>query len=237
MNARTQHGFSLIELAIVLVIIGLLVGGGIAALSATTEQTNRAAERQQLRYVREALYGFAMSTGRLPCADSDSPPDGKENYDSGTNACESGANRGALPWVTLGLARRDAWGNPLRYRVDASYADAPAAGTSSSFALDADAALEVYDAAGGSLVADDVPAVVVSYGPQGGQVWTSTGFTCPGSGAGFSADEQENCDDDGNFVATGYRGTATANGRFDDMLTWTSGPVLKARMVDAGRLP
>lgn len=244
--ARRQGGFSLIELAVVLVIIGLLIGGGIVALDATMEQTRRADQRRQLEHVRDALYGFAMSRGRLPCADTDD--DGEENY--GDPECESGAERGALPWVTLGVGRRDAWGNPLYYAVTArptgstveDYADAPPTTDGSTFALDDGkrANLNVYDdepGAGGDLIAEYVPAVVVSFGPQGDQVWTATGRECPGAGAGFFAAEQDNCDDDTSFVDAGYRTSGDPEGRFDDMLTWLPDPVLKARMVEAGRLP
>lgn len=217
-----------------LVIIGLLVGGGIAALSAGTEQARRSRQSEQLRSVQEALYGFAMAEGRLPCADSDHPLDGAENFAGG--ACEAGANSGALPWATLGLGRRDAWGSPLRYRVDKDYADDPPTSGGSSFALEDGAALEIREHVSGTLLAGDVPAVVVSYGPQGDQVWTASGFTCPGA-VGFSADEIDNCDNDGDFVAARYREPQADDGRFDDIVTWLAGPVLKARMVQAGRLP
>lgn len=242
--SHRQAGFSLIELAVVLVIIGLLVGGGIAALNATTEQTRRAEQRRQLEHVRQALYGFAMSRGRLPCADSDTPPDGRENYDG--SSCESGAAQGALPWLTLGLGRQDAWGHPLYYSVTTNpggsiedYADDPGAPGASSFDLDDEANRDIEDG-DGDLLAEDVPAVVVSFGPQGGQVWTSSGFQCPGDGApaaGFSAAETENCDGDQTFADAGYRAADDPDGRFDDMLIWVPNAVLKARMVDAGRLP
>ena len=236
-----QSGFSLIELAVVLVIVGLLVGGGIAALEATTEQTLRAEQRQQLEHAREALYGFSMSRGRLPCADTDSPPDGVENYDPGTGACEAGAGFGAFPWVTLGLGRRDAWGEPMYYATDPDWADAPGAGEESSFDLGATAALDVYDdvPTGTNLVAEDVPALVLSFGPQGGQIWLEGGrFDCgAATPAGFSDEERENCDDDLSFIDAGYRAASDTDGRFDDMLIWLPEAVLKARMVAAGRLP
>lgn len=243
-DAARQGGFSLIELAVVLVIIGLLIGGGIAALDATTEQTRRADQRRQLEHVREALYGFAMSRGRLPCADTDG--DGVEDYDG--SACDAGAGYGGVPWVTLGVGRRGAWGNPLYYAVTTNtsgsiedYADDPAP-EDSSFALDAVANLDIYDddpGAGGALIAEDVPAVVVSFGPQGDQVWTAAGRVDCGSSPppGFSDSELENCDDDTSFVDAGYRTSDDAKGRFDDLLIWLPDPVLKARMVEAARLP
>lgn len=242
-SSRRQSGFSLIELAIVLVIVGLLIGGGIAALTATTEQTRRSEARRQLDHVREALYGFAMSNGRLPCPDTDDPPDGEEDASA---SCDD--NGGALPWVDLGLGRRDPWGYPLYYRVDDAspdFADPSADSDNPAFDLGDSADLVVVDGDGTNIVTS-APAVVLSFGPQGGQVWTDSGFTCPAAGTatGFSADEQENCDDDNGFVAAEYRppdaGSSPTNpgdGRFDDVVVWLPLPVLKSRMVDAGLLP
>ena len=104
-------GFSLIELAVVLVIIGLLLGGAIAAIDATQTQTRRSQQADQLEDVRDALHGYAMVNGHLPCPDDldddTSPdPDGNEDRDPGSDECDS--NTGALPWKDLGLGRSDA---------------------------------------------------------------------------------------------------------------------------------
>jgi len=240
-----QHGFSLIELAVVLVIIGLLLGGGLAAFTATTEQARRAEQKRQLQHIREALYGFAMVEGRLPCPDdlddATAPdPDGTEDRSGSPAACDTDV--GALPWVTLGLGRRDAWNNPLIYQVEPDYADDdPAPGDdASSFAFSDSATITVVDGNGDTIV-NGTPAVVVSAGPQGEQIWVGGALKCPGaSGAaanGFSDDETENCNGDDNYVESAYRGADAATGRFDDMLIWVPDHVLKARMVDAGRLP
>lgn len=239
---RSQRGFSLIELAVVLVIIGLLVGGGIAALNSATQQTRRIEAERQLLHVRDALYGYAMSEGRLPCPDTTYPPDGTED-------CAGTADWGALPWVELGgLGRRDPWGSPLRYRVDRDspdFADPAADQNNPAFDLTQSGSLTVRDAGGvGSNITTNSPAVVVSYGPQGSQIWTASGFNCTAAGTnGFSEDENENCDDNNDFVSAEPRPpdvpnpAAAGGGRFDDVIIWVPTPVLKARMVDAGLLP
>lgn len=247
-SRRRQTGFSLVELAIVLVILGLLTGGGLVAFEAVSEQTHRSEQRRQLETVRTALYGFAMGSGRLPCPDSKAPagmpwPDGQEDVAGGE--CDSA--EGALPWVDLGVGRRDAWGFPLRYRVmsttsdEPNFADEAPDGDSATFGIGDEGALEIHTAESAvdseGDVAENVVAVVVSYGSQGGQVWTATGFVCTTSASnGFSADEHENSDCDRHFVDAGYRPQTVDDG-FDDMLMWIPYPVLSARMVDAGLLP
>lgn len=239
-SRRSNGGFSLIELAVVLVIVGLLVGGGIAALDATTEQARRSDQQRQLSEVREGLYGFALARGRLPCPDTDWPPDGAENPPSPSPGDPCDADVGTLPWQQLGLGRRNPWGQPLRYHVEPEFAEPPADANGSAFALGDDADLEVEDGEGEWIVRD-TPAIVISFAEQGEQVWTGTEFVCPGDGSeparGFSSDETENCNGNDVYVAAPYRGPEATGGRFDDLLIWIPDPVLKARMVDVGRLP
>lgn len=245
-----EAGFSLIELAVVLVVIGLLIGGGVAAFDATREQSRRSEQQRQLTEVREALYGFALSEGRLPCPvdlDDSYPPDGIEDPENPAAGSGCSVEEGALPWRQLGVGRRDAWGNPFRYRVTQDFADGPEdndgadSDGGSSFSLfnsedDGEGDITVEDGNGGTITSR-TPAVVVSSGPQGDQVWTDMEFFCPDAAGGFSDDEIENCNGDELFMAANFRIADSADGRFNDQLIWISTPVLKARMVDVGRLP
>jgi hypothetical protein len=110
------------------------------------------------------------------------------------------------------------------------------AGMQSLFAapgsLVAGSALRVCNAAGcpnaASILADPVPAVVISMGPN----W----------GAFTSADEVDNA---GNITLDVYRLTNTTTfvsrdynpAEYDDIITWMSPHVLLSRLVMAGRLP
>lgn len=236
-QSNHQHGFSLIELAIVLVIIGLLIGGGIVTLQTATERQQRNEQRQQMREIRDALYGYAMSRRHLPCPDEDSDLNGLEDRNDG----ECAVTEGALPWATLGLGSRDAWGNRLRYHVHGTYAEAPDELTGAmAFGLDPEpnidlAVYERYE--NDDLIAEDIPAVVVSYGPDGARIWTDGGFFCPGSGQGLSREARENCNSaSAVFYDPGYE-VDDGDGGFRHMLMWLSEPVLKSRMIEAGHLP
>lgn len=60
-------GFTLTELAIVLFIVSLLIGGMLVPLSAQMEVRGRQETEHALSNIREALIGFAVVNGRLPC--------------------------------------------------------------------------------------------------------------------------------------------------------------------------
>lgn len=64
---RAVRGFTLTELAIALVIIAFLLGGVVVTLQSQIEARNQAETRRTLDLALEAVVGFAIQHGRLPC--------------------------------------------------------------------------------------------------------------------------------------------------------------------------
>ena len=64
---RARCGFTLIELAVVMAIIGLLLGSMLFSLSAHVESRHRGDTQRRLEEARELLLSFALVNGRLPC--------------------------------------------------------------------------------------------------------------------------------------------------------------------------
>ena len=221
-KAGRQPGFTLIELAMVLFIIGLLLVGLLSPLAVKVEQEERATTQARLDDIREALIGFALGNRRLPCPDTDG--DGVENPAAPAASCTSDA--GTLPWVTLGVEQLDAWGNPFLYRVTDNFADALVAGENATFSLTDNGDINILDADGGNTVASNIPAVVLSHGKNRPQA------------ADASTDEEENYEDASNANDTiGTLVSRTYDDTFDDMVIWISPNVLRAKMVEAGLLP
>lgn len=118
MNLRTLHrqdGFSLVELAMVLLIVGLLLGGLVPTISSQIEQQRINETRKQLEEIKQALTGFAIVNGYLPCADTNS--DGEAELSCTTAATAEGL----LPWKTLGVVEKDAWQQEWRYRAHRNF--------------------------------------------------------------------------------------------------------------------
>lgn len=213
----SQRGFTLTELAVVLVIVALLIGGMLMPLSAQQDFRYVTDTQKQLSDIGEALLGFAASHAAtdgkpyLPCPDTDG--NGTENRSG--NACAN--QEGTLPWADLGVGRQDAWNNAFRYRVTAGFSN-----NATGFTLSSAGDLRVCDInTCATVLATTLPVVFVSLGKNG-------------AGATTNADELENTDADTDFVQhTQTDGTAG----FDDMVVWLSPNILFNRMIAAGKLP
>lgn len=129
---QKQHGFTLIELAIVLVIVGMLVGSFIGSISSRIETTQRDNTKKQLEDIRMALLGFASAEGRLPCPAFASVTAGEEGEEQPVGGGVCSSQHGFVPGKTLGISGAynqdnlliDSWNNPLRYSVTGANSNA-----------------------------------------------------------------------------------------------------------------
>ena len=230
-------GFTLTELAVVLVIVSLLLGGLIVPLSAQMDMRNTDDTRKSLAEAREALLGFAASNGRLPCPAPATTATGVAGAGiearSGIGDCVSTV--GVLPWATLGVPETDAWGRRYSYRVTAVFAQHVHAPQNAAFLLSSRGDLQVWSslAGGGGKIGSDVPAVVISHGKNGNGAYTPQGTRLP---AGADVDEAANIWTNAG-VPTINVVSKTQTTSFDDEVVWLSPGVLFNRMLGAGRLP
>jgi len=113
-------GFSLIEMAITLAIIGFLVGGLLPTMTNYSKYTRRTNTRAVLDSVTQSITGYIIINKRFPCPDTDD--DGVENLDlSDLDNIKCSEQFGTLPWADLGIGRHDAWGNAFNYAIDADF--------------------------------------------------------------------------------------------------------------------
>jgi len=128
-KARRARGFTLTEIAVVLAIVGLLLGSMMLTFSAQVEQRNFADTQRRLDDAKELLLAFAIVNGRLPCpATCTNPPacttgSGGDENPTGGGTCST-YTQGYLPARAIGFQPTgatgfalDAWGNPIRYAV------------------------------------------------------------------------------------------------------------------------
>ncbi len=215
MKIKYKSGFTLVEMAIVLVIVGLLLSAFLTPLLAQFEQSRNAEARRDLAEIKEALLGFAVINGRMPCPDVD----GNGTDDGCLNTNTNATTGGNVPWITLNTKQLDPWGRRYRYRVNNAFSGAFVLTTAGAVG----GIIRVCTTnVCGATEANNVPLVIFSTGQNGGVL--------PPAGL----DEQENVDADIDFVSHDFTNGA---GGFDDIVVWISTNVLMNRMVSVGRLP
>ena len=253
---RNGAAFTLLEVMLAMLIVTLVVSGLAIPLSTRVAMHRHDETRRILDEAREALLGFAVLQGRLPCP-ATTASRGEEAFAPGggpSNGNCSSFHDGLLPAATLGLASldaegfaRDAWDTPsnrIRYAV---FGGGRSVGGVANPLTRANgmqqATLAALGDAPGYLVicGAGVPANAGGCGPATNQltrraalVLLSLGPTAsqrPGAGP----DESRNRDGNGVFVS--HEAAATPGNGFGDHLTRVPVRVLTSRLVAAGRLP
>jgi prepilin-type N-terminal cleavage/methylation domain-containing protein len=112
---KTHHGFTLVEMAIVIFLISLIAGSMLISLTTQMDVAKIQNTKKTLEDIKEALLSYAALNGRLPCL-SELDSSNKPNGIAVSPPC--GTDKGYLPWIDLNMSPYDAWGNPFRYRVD-----------------------------------------------------------------------------------------------------------------------
>ncbi|PWW47685.1 type II secretion system protein [Melaminivora alkalimesophila] len=129
-SGRHSGGFTLVEMALVLLIIGLLAFVFLPPSLAMLDLMRRKDTREKMQALQQALVRFVVLNQRLPC-----PADGSLGVDQTLSGVEQRMNaagptqgrcfnaamdKGVVPWRSLGLdsaLATDSWGNLITYRV------------------------------------------------------------------------------------------------------------------------
>jgi len=223
---RRQQGFSLVEMAVVMVILGMILGGILMPLSTQRDVNNRKSTERQLQEIHDALIGFAVVNGRLPCPATPASS-GLSAPNTATTNCSQ--EHGFVPGRTLGLSGSynsvnlltDAWANPVRYSLTSINSWVYANNITVTTAAGNYRVCRQSGCAASSILAENVVAVIYSLGKDGAQ----------GTG---SPDQLENTDNDIDFVSRIF--SEGTNTEFDDISRWISPNVLALNLVRAGRL-
>jgi prepilin-type N-terminal cleavage/methylation domain-containing protein len=239
-------GFTLIELAVALVVVAMILGSILVPLTTQVAQRKTGDTEKTLEDVKEALLGFAVARGRLPCPASSTSNGAESPAGGGVCVNAGGIYTGFVPGATLGLAGTDAqgyvldsWGTRIRYAVTTANASAftTANGmrTTGMSVLTPDlwvcptstgiAGAPPTCGAGLPYLTNSAVAVIFSRGPN----------ATTGGGAG--ADEATNANNNRAFVSHIRADRNAANGEFDDVVTWISPHTLYSRLLNAGQLP
>lgn len=248
MRSRGQRGYTLIELAIVVIIIGLLIAPMATAYSIKRKKDEIALTERNVALVSRAIGGFRATTGRYPCPAI--PSMNRDDDDYGHEACPADVavpagtcnadglcvenaiaarlvtnpgltvRVGMVPFRLLGLSEETAYDG---YRNKMTYAVTETLLDPDTFAVGG-GGVEIVDgtAPGISLLTPPGSAdfVIVSHGESGAGARNAIG-TISEPCPDAAVLESENCNANGVAV---YRQAETSKGRnnnfFDDKIEY-----------------
>jgi prepilin-type N-terminal cleavage/methylation domain-containing protein len=227
---QPQRGFSLIEIALVLVVVGLALGGLMSALGSQLENKRISDTQQALEEAKEALIGYAIINKRLPA-----PATSAVNGVALATCATDVTCTGFIPWATLGSPKRDAWAKLIRYSVTPAFVN-------NDITVTPPAATKIIRTrAAGVLTTEppNVPVVIFSHGNANFGTTETGGAIANGGGPGNVDEISNNTGSTGGtagtiFIRRAPSAPTAAGGEFDDLVVTLTSPTLVARMGKAG---
>ena len=253
-NYKSESGFSLVEMAIVMAILGVVFAGYMVGFGSFYHSANLKESKAHEVNIKKQILKFGEINGYLPCPDTDG--DGKEDR----NGALCKKTYGEVPYLDIGLKVsdvEDGWGNPIRYAVNTDTKDPAlicdkrssasmfcnqgAATNTPWFDLDTPPTAEKLgtgnyvvcnktasscstSVAASKLETDTAVVVLVAYNEDGAKTIASM----PGCG-GIPSQNVDNCNTDNVYHQREI--SVDEDNFFDDVVTTISGYEVKASLI------
>ena len=136
-NFTRNHGFSLVELSVVMVIVGFIAASALSVAITSDYPTKREETETKMLRIEEALAGYVATNHRLPCPASGTVAITDDNFGlEGTQTADDNCPNkdfvdattfivgGVVPVTTLQLPDDfmfDGWGHRIDYIVDSHF--------------------------------------------------------------------------------------------------------------------
>jgi prepilin-type N-terminal cleavage/methylation domain-containing protein len=254
-----KAGFTLTEMAVVLVIVALLIGGAMATVSLQVETRNNDETMRRLNAAADAIIAYGIVNKRLPCPAISTSSGVEAPYGGGT--CTNNFD-GFLPAQTIGFTPVDSssfavdvWGNRIRYAVASAVTGCTGTPTNPHFTSSSLKAnglscrpndLEVwngFEACIASTAANIATCTTGSRTVTRVASAQTTAFVVYSTGkngaitASHGTDETANTNGDKVFVYRTPSDSASPLGAYDDVMVIVPASVVYSKFVTAGVLP
>jgi prepilin-type N-terminal cleavage/methylation domain-containing protein len=213
-----DEGFSLLELSIVLIILGILGGLSLPLLTAQIQRAAHVKTRSHQEYVLNAIAAYVEKNKRFPCP---AIPQGIEaEYGVSQLHCRGQRAKGIIPFKTLGISEiysQDGFKRLMTYVVEPEFAKVDTALQNESGGYITLLREDGSTALAPPLVTDrnpnSVALLLISHGESGSGAFIGKGQTGKIQGNNLSPHKRENLDDNFIFIESSQS---------DDILRWES---------------
>ena len=205
-------GFSLLELTIALLVVGLLVAAGVQTVTNSLAAKAIDDTWSRMDTVKGAMEAYYFEKGYYPWPANPTKPEGDADYGVQDNTLPATAAPtevviGAVPFADLRIPIKnslDGWNNKFTYAVSRSQTDAsfpapmPFTGVISA-TVPVEAAPGVYN----PVEVTDIHWALISHGNLGLGSYTAGGVLIPCPAGPAATAESDNCDGDAHFYMSG----------------------------------
>lgn len=215
-SSNSESGFSLLELAIVLVILGAIGGLSMPLLTAHMTRTAFLRTRTHQDYVLDAIAVYVQKNKRFPCPAE--PHITGENFGLAQESCRMEKAKGIIPFKTLGISEhyaKDGFKRLMTYVVEPELAKKANKLQEESGGLITVKTEEDFSVLPPRTKIEKnqnyVALIIISHGESGLGAFIGNGQAGKISGPSLSPHKKENCDENFIFIESN---------RSDDILRW-----------------
>ncbi len=244
MKNSLSRAFSLLEMAVVLTIVGVMVTISISGLKSQLDSSEISSTKQRLAAVKLAIENYRIQFEKYPCPALPNLASSSASYgDAVTDCyttCPAGLNcvanatnstlqdmaQGSIPFKTLGIAPEltlDPWGNKITYAIDARF-------TQDLNRCETDGLINIQDYSNNS-VTSKAMYILVSHGLDQKGAYAPDSGTIPDS-CDAAAKDGANCDNNTTFRISEASLSNTNTAYYDDIVLFN--PNTKALYCPAG---